>query len=94
MLAGFFLSLAVKIPQIPFHIWLPQAHVEAPVSGSVILAGILLKLGGYGFLRFSWPILPAASEYFAPLIIMLGVVAVIYGGLLTCRQVDFKRLIA
>nr|YP_008815406.1 NADH dehydrogenase subunit 4 [Acropora horrida]AGY60801.1 NADH dehydrogenase subunit 4 [Acropora horrida] len=94
VLAGIFLSLAVKIPQIPFHIWLPQAHVEAPVSGSVILAGILLKLGGYGFLRFSWPILPAASEYFAPLIIMLGVVAIIYGGLLTCRQVDFKRLIA
>nr|YP_009239130.1 NADH dehydrogenase subunit 4 [Galaxea fascicularis]AML60324.1 NADH dehydrogenase subunit 4 [Galaxea fascicularis] len=94
VLAGFFLSLAVKIPQIPFHIWLPQAHVEAPVSGSVILAGILLKLGGYGFLRFSWPVLPAASEYFAPLVVMLGVVAIIYGGLLTCRQVDFKRLIA
>nr|YP_010953614.1 NADH dehydrogenase subunit 4 [Galaxea astreata]WMQ77786.1 NADH dehydrogenase subunit 4 [Galaxea astreata] len=94
VLAGFFLSLAVKIPQIPFHIWLPQAHGEAPVSGSVILAGILLKLGGYGFLRFSWPVLPAASEYFAPLVVMLGVVAIIYGGLLTCRQVDFKRLIA
>nr|QJS34588.1 NADH dehydrogenase subunit 4 [Phanopathes sp. NB-2020] len=92
--AGFFLSLAVKIPQIPFHIWLPQAHVEAPVSGSVILAGVLLKLGGYGFLRFSWPILPAASEYFAPLIITLSVIAIIYGGLTTCRQVDFKRLIA
>nr|YP_654372.1 NADH dehydrogenase subunit 4 [Nematostella sp. JVK-2006]ABG02346.1 NADH dehydrogenase subunit 4 [Nematostella sp. JVK-2006] len=92
--AGFFLSLAVKIPQIPFHIWLPQAHVEAPVSGSVILAGILLKLGGYGFLRFSWPLLPAATEYFAPLVIMLSVIAVIYGSLTTCRQVDFKRLIA
>nr|QJQ72505.1 NADH dehydrogenase subunit 4 [Trissopathes cf. tetracrada NB-2020]WQH63107.1 NADH dehydrogenase subunit 4 [Taxipathes sp.] len=92
--AGFFLSLAVKIPQIPFHIWLPQAHVEAPVSGSVILAGILLKLGGYGFLRFSWPILPAASEYFAPLIITLSIIAIIYGSLTTCRQVDFKRLIA
>nr|QIN90374.1 NADH dehydrogenase subunit 4 [Relicanthus daphneae] len=92
--AGFFLSLAVKIPQIPFHIWLPQAHVEAPVSGSVILAGVLLKLGGYGFLRFSWPLLPAASEYFAPLIIMLSIIAIIYGSLTTCRQVDFKRLIA
>nr|WRM53892.1 NADH dehydrogenase subunit 4 [Myriopathidae sp.] len=92
--AGFFLSLAVKVPQIPFHIWLPQAHVEAPVSGSVILAGILLKLGGYGFLRFSWPILPAASEYFAPLIITLSILAIIYGSLTTCRQVDFKRLIA
>nr|YP_009750743.1 NADH dehydrogenase subunit 4 [Tanacetipathes thamnea]QIJ98182.1 NADH dehydrogenase subunit 4 [Tanacetipathes thamnea] len=91
---GFFLSLAVKVPQIPFHIWLPQAHVEAPVSGSVILAGILLKLGGYGFLRFSWPILPAASEYFAPLIITLSIIAIVYGSLTTCRQVDFKRLIA
>nr|QJS34682.1 NADH dehydrogenase subunit 4 [Tylopathes sp. n. NB-2020] len=91
---GFFLSLAVKVPQIPFHIWLPQAHVEAPVSGSVILAGILLKLGGYGFLRFSWPILPAASEYFAPLMITLSIIAIIYGSLTTCRQVDFKRLIA
>nr|YP_009139591.1 NADH dehydrogenase subunit 4 [Platyzoanthus mussoides]AKF78613.1 NADH dehydrogenase subunit 4 [Platyzoanthus mussoides] len=94
ILVGVFFSLAVKIPQIPFHIWLPQAHVEAPVSGSVILAGILLKLGGYGFLRFSWAILPAASEYLAPLIVMLGVVAIIYGSLITCRQVDFKRLIA
>lgn len=68
--------------------------MEAPVSGSVILAGILLKLGGYGFLRFSWPILPAASEYFAPLIITLSIIAIIYGSLTTCRQVDFKRLIA
>nr|YP_009159671.1 NADH dehydrogenase subunit 4 [Halcampoides purpureus]AKQ50944.1 NADH dehydrogenase subunit 4 [Halcampoides purpureus] len=92
--AGFFLSLAVKIPQVPFHIWLPQAHVEAPVSGSVILAGILLKLGGYGFLRFTWPILPAATEYFAPFVIMLSVIAIIYGSLTTCRQVDLKRLIA
>jgi len=92
--AGFFLSLAVKIPQVPFHIWLPQAHVEAPVSGSVILAGILLKLGGYGFLRFTWPILPAATEYFAPFIIMLSIIAIIYGSLTTCRQVDLKRLIA
>lgn len=92
--AGFFLSLAVKIPMVPFHIWLPQAHVEAPVSGSVILAGVLLKLGGYGFLRFSWPLLPAASEYFAPLIITLSGIAIVYGSLTTCRQVDFKRLIA
>nr|YP_009413537.1 NADH dehydrogenase subunit 4 [Zoanthus sansibaricus]ASM81635.1 NADH dehydrogenase subunit 4 [Zoanthus sansibaricus] len=92
--AGFFLSLAVKIPKVPFHIWLPQAHVEAPVSGSVILAGVLLKLGGYGFLRFSWPLFPAASEYFAPLIITLSGIAIVYGSLTTCRQVDFKRLIA
>ena len=91
---GLFLSLAVKIPLVPFHIWLPQAHVEAPVSGSVILAGVLLKLGGYGFLRFTWPLLPGASKYFAPSIIMLSVIAIIYGSLTTCRQVDFKRLVA
>nr|YP_009020813.1 NADH dehydrogenase subunit 4 [Polymastia littoralis]AHM12894.1 NADH dehydrogenase subunit 4 [Polymastia littoralis] len=91
---GFFLSLAIKIPKIPFHIWLPQAHVEAPVAGSVILAGVLLKLGGYGFIRFSWPLLPEASEYFAPLILTLSLLAIIYGSLTTCRQVDLKRIIA
>nr|QDH12158.1 NADH dehydrogenase subunit 4 [Halichondria sp. HK-2019] len=91
---GFFLSLAIKIPMMPFHIWLPQAHVEAPVAGSVILAGVLLKLGGYGFIRFSWPLLPNASEYFAPLIQTLSLLAVIYGSLTTCRQVDLKRIIA
>ena len=91
---GFFLSFAIKIPKIPFHIWLPQAHVEAPVAGSVILAGILLKLGGYGFIRFSWPLLPEASEFFAPLILTLSLLAVLYGSLTTCRQVDLKRLIA
>ena len=91
---GFFLSFAIKIPKIPFHIWLPQAHVEAPVAGSVILAGILLKLGGYGFIRFSWPLLPEASEFFAPLIQTLSLLAIIYGSLTTCRQVDLKRIIA
>ena len=91
---GFFLSLAIKIPKIPFHIWLPQAHVEAPVAGSVILAGVLLKLGGYGFIRFSWPLLPEASEFFAPLILTLSLLAIIYGSLTTCRQVDLKRIIA
>ena len=69
---GFFFSLSVKIPMIPFHIWLPQAHVEAPVAGSVLLAGILLKLGGYGFIRFSFPLFPIASEYFSPVIIVLS----------------------
>jgi len=91
---GFFASLAVKIPMIPFHIWLPQAHVEAPVAGSVLLAGILLKLGGYGFIRFSFPIFPLASEYFSPIIILLSLIALIYGSLSTCRQSDIKRLIA
>nr|UUF92208.1 NADH dehydrogenase subunit 4 [Premocyathus sp. IS-2022] len=93
-LVGVFLSFAVKIPLIPLHIWLPQAHVEAPVAGSVILAGILLKLGGYGFLRFSWPLFPAASLYWSPVIVFFSVLAVVYGGLMTCRQVDFKRLVA
>ena len=73
---------------------MPQAHVEAPVAGSVILAGVLLKLGGYGFMRFSWPLLPEASEYFAPLILTLSLFAIIYGSLTTCRQVDLKRIIA
>lgn len=91
---GFFFGLAIKIPKMPFHIWLPQAHVEAPVAGSVILAGVLLKLGGYGFMRFSWPLLPDASEYFSPLIQTLSIFAIIYGSLTTCRQVDFKRIIA
>ena len=91
---GFFASLAVKIPMIPFHIWLPQAHVEAPVAGSVLLAGILLKLGGYGFIRFSNPLFPIATEYFSPFIIFLSIVAIIYGSFITCRQTDIKRLIA
>lgn len=91
---GFFISFAIKIPKIPFHIWLPQAHVEAPVAGSVILAGVLLKLGGYGFIRFSWPLLPNAAEFFAPLIQTLSLLAIIYGSLTTCRQVDLKRIIA
>ena len=91
---GFFASLAVKIPMIPTHIWLPQAHVEAPVAGSVLLAGILLKLGGYGFIRFAYPLFPNASEYFTPFIILLSLIALIYGSLTTCRQTDIKRLIA
>nr|QCU46377.1 NADH dehydrogenase subunit 4 [Stomolophus sp. CG-2019] len=91
---GFFLSLAVKVPKIPVHIWLPQAHVEAPVAGSVLLAGVLLKLGGYGFLRFSWTLFPLASEFFSPFIVLLGSVAVIYASLSTCRQTDMKKLVA
>lgn len=91
---GFFASLAVKIPMIPVHIWLPQAHVEAPIAGSVLLAGILLKLGGYGFIRFGYPIFPNACYHFSPIIIMLSLIAIIYGSFTTCRQTDIKRLIA
>nr|YP_009905970.1 NADH dehydrogenase subunit 4 [Spirocodon saltatrix]QLH56863.1 NADH dehydrogenase subunit 4 [Spirocodon saltatrix] len=91
---GFFASFSVKIPMIPFHIWLPQAHVEAPVAGSVLLAGILLKLGGYGFIRFSYPLFPIASEYFSPFIVFLSLLAIIYASFTTCRQTDIKRLIA
>lgn len=90
----FFLSLAVKIPKIPTHIWLPQAHVEAPVAGSVLLAGVLLKLGGYGFIRFSWPLFPYAAEFMSPLIITLASIAIIYASLSTCRQIDAKKLVA
>lgn len=91
---GVFVGLAVKIPLFPFHIWLPQAHVEAPTAGSVMLAGVLLKVGGYGLLRFSWPLFPAASSYFTPFIMVLSVLSMVYAGLATCRQTDLKRIIA
>ena len=91
---AFFSSLAVKIPMVPSHIWLPEAHSEAPTAGSVILAGVLLKMGGYGFLRFSIPMFPEASIYFTPLVYTLSVIAVIYASLTTLRQVDIKRIIA
>ena len=94
MFLGFFASLSVKIPMIPVHIWLPQAHVEAPVAGSVLLAGILLKLGGYGFIRFGFPLFPIASEHFSPFIILLSLIAIVYASFTTCRQTDIKRLIA
>lgn len=94
MFLGFFASLSVKIPMVPVHIWLPQAHVEAPVAGSVLLAGILLKLGGYGFIRFGYPLFPVSSNYFSPFIIILSLIAIIYASFTTCRQVDIKRLIA
>ena len=91
---AFFASFAVKMPMWPVHTWLPDAHVQAPTAGSVILAGILLKMGGYGFLRFSLPMFPAASIKFAPLIFGLSVVAIIYTSLVAYRQKDIKKLIA
>ena len=91
---AFFASFAVKIPMWPVHTWLPDAHVEAPTAGSVILAGVLLKMGGYGFLRFSVPMLPEASAFFAPLVFALSVVAVIYTSLVALAQEDMKKLIA
>ncbi|UDL89873.1 NADH-quinone oxidoreductase subunit M [Mesorhizobium sp. PAMC28654] len=91
---AFFASFAVKMPMWPVHTWLPDAHVEAPTAGSVILAGILLKMGGYGFLRFSLPMFPLASEMFAPLVFTLSVVAIIYTSLVALMQADMKKLIA
>ena len=91
---AFFASFAVKVPMWPVHTWLPDAHVEAPTAGSMILAGILLKMGGYGFLRFSLPMFPEASLYFAPMIFTLSVIAVIYTSLVALAQTDMKKMIA
>ncbi|MFA5949849.1 MAG: NADH-quinone oxidoreductase subunit M [Hyphomicrobium sp.] len=91
---AFFASFAVKMPMWPVHTWLPDAHVEAPTAGSVILAGILLKMGGYGFLRFSLPMFPDASHEFAPLVFLLSVIAIIYTSLVALAQEDIKKLIA
>ena len=91
---AFFASFAVKLPMWPVHTWLPDAHVEAPTAGSVILAAVLLKMGGYGFLRFSLPMFPLASELFAPMMFFLSVVAIIYTSLVALMQEDIKKLIA
>ncbi|MDQ0468891.1 NADH-quinone oxidoreductase subunit M [Labrys wisconsinensis] len=91
---AFFASFAVKMPMWPVHTWLPDAHVEAPTAGSVILAGVLLKMGGYGFIRFSLPMFPEASHYFAPLVFVLSVVAIVYTSLVALMQEDIKKLIA
>ncbi len=91
---AFFASFAVKIPMWPVHTWLPDAHVEAPTAGSVILAGVLLKMGGYGFLRFSLPMLPEATQFFTPLVFALSVVAIVYTSLVALVQTDMKKLIA
>ena len=91
---AFFASFAVKIPMWPFHTWLPDAHVEAPTAGSVILAGVLLKMGGYGFIRFSLGIFPEASEFFMPLMYLLSIIAIIYTSFVALAQTDIKKLIA
>lgn len=91
---SFFASFAVKIPMIPFHLWLPEAHVEAPTAGSVLLAGILLKLGGYGFLRFSIPLFPYASNYFTPFVYTLSLCGILFSSFTTLRQIDLKKIIA
>jgi proton-translocating NADH-quinone oxidoreductase chain M len=90
----FFLAFAAKVPMIPVHLWLPEAHVEAPTAGSVILAGVLLKLGTYGFIRFSLPLFPQASFYFTPFVYTLSLIGIIYTSLTAIRQTDFKRIIA
>lgn len=91
---AFFLSFAIKVPMFPFHTWLPDAHTEAPTAGSVILAGILLKMGGYGFIRFNLPLFPEATKHFVPLMVFLSIVAIIYGAMVCLVQQDMKRLIA
>ena len=91
---AFFASFATKVPMLPMHIWLPEAHVEAPTAGSVILAGVLLKLGTYGFIRFSFAIFPEACFYFAPFVYSMSVVGIIYTSFTAIRQSDFKRIIA
>jgi NADH-quinone oxidoreductase subunit M len=92
--AAFALAFAIKVPMFPFHTWLPDAHVEAPTAGSVILAGVLLKLGAYGFIRFALPIFPEGAQAFAPLIIVLSVIAIIYGAIVALVQPDLKKLVA
>jgi len=91
---AFFVGFAIKVPMFPFHTWLPDAHVEAPTAGSVILAAVLLKMGTYGFLRFSLPILPKATAYFAPMMMGLAIIAIIYGALVAMMQPDMKKLVA
>jgi NADH-quinone oxidoreductase subunit M len=90
----FFISFAVKVPIYPFHIWLPEAHVESPTEGSVILAAILLKVGGYGFLRVLLPMFPSATQYFSSLVTALCAISIVYTSVATLRQTDIKRIVA
>src|SRR3954453_3414943 len=91
---AFFLAFAIKVPMFPFHTWLPDAHTEAPTAGSVMLAAIMLKLGAYGLIRFAVPLFPAAAQTFAPVIIVLSLIAIIYGAVVALVQPDLKRLVA
>jgi NADH-quinone oxidoreductase subunit M len=91
---AFFVGFAIKVPMFPFHTWLPDAHVEAPTAGSVILAGVLLKMGTYGFVRFSLPLLPEATRYYLPYMLALAVIGIIYGALVAMVQKDWKKLVA
>jgi NADH-quinone oxidoreductase subunit M len=91
---AFFLAFAIKVPMFPFHTWLPDAHTDAPTAGSVILAAVLLKMGTYGFLRFSLPILPDASRHFVPMVVLLSIIGIVYGALVALAQKDWKRLVA
>jgi NADH-quinone oxidoreductase subunit M len=92
--AAFFIAFAVKVPMFPFHTWLPDAHVEAPTAASVILAAVMLKMGGYGLLRFNLPLVPQGTEDWTPIIISLSIVGIIYGALVALVQPDMKKLIA
>ncbi len=94
MFMAFALAFAIKVPLFPLHTWLPDAHVQAPTAGSVILAGVLLKLGGYGFIRFAFPLFPQAAHLMAPLFLTLGVIAIVYGALVAMVQPDIKKLVA
>jgi NADH-quinone oxidoreductase subunit M len=94
LLLGFFVAFAVKLPAVPLHTWLPDAHTEAPTAGSVVLAGLLLKTGAYGLLRFAVPLFPAAARAFAPVAMVLGVIGILYGAVLAFAQTDLKRLVA
>jgi NADH-quinone oxidoreductase subunit M len=94
IMLGFFVAFVVKLPAFPFHSWLPDAHTQAPTAGSVILAGVMLKTGAYGLLRFVVPLFPQAAHQFAPLAMLLGVIGILYGGILAFAQTDMKRLVA